>query len=1117
MPNKLHFYTKYSKEKIKISDKPLASGGEGAIYAIASPRSYKHLVVKIFYPDKRTAEREQKMLYLRKYPPMSFEKGQHPSIGWIQDLVYRENRFLGILLLRIEGKKLTKLTLSKLPRRADKAWQRFAFQSPDALKLRLRTCFNLAVVIYQIHESGQYVLVDLKPDNILMQPNGLLAIVDMDSVEVIQDGKALFAAPVATPEYTPPEHYKGPRTVIEETWDRFSLGVIFYQLLLGLHPFAASCHPPYDNLVSIHDKIEHDLYVHHSDKQAFFRVIPPPHQSYQKLPVEIQGLFYNCFENGAQDPLLRPSALEWCSTLAKLLELPFNIPSNNFPKIDHPLSKLFFTPEAISTKIELNLHHPSSYFSIPTFQAKDFSGATKLPKKNDLVELRTSIEKVYKDHLDVQRKGWFLGSILLLSVFILIYMLPVLIILGLGGIFIIILNFFYTEKETIFKETRQLMHSMTNSVDEKNDLLQVNKKQKKTRLALITQYQQLNTEFQSQVEHIKATNNLLKVVKIGLKKQAEIKPNISRVDNRIRYDLTPVLKETRTREINTQKQLYKEFSKKFHETNAQIKKWTKDHLREKALKKHKIDLIEEKLKKIFDPTKKALNEEYEVYTKQVNQDLLKQLNTEIDTLTRTSNQKLDQIEKALSYIKSTEHLYNKTASAATPYAITNHRINEIVNSRPETLEIVNQRFGSNRSSCRNYLKLILNNLPGFQPNTALDELKTTYEFLQKEIDQLTIGNDKKQRLVEFFEINLTPLKLDKVGTHNSSFQKLGKHKNKISQHYLEIKKNLELLETSIIELVHTPSLAEDALFMESWNKKVETQKEIIQHNISNYIRLQTFFYTEKLMFNLYQATQVYALKEGYIFNLGKEHQEEVLQEIDKKQQKRIKEKVALLEQKKALKLALKEATMNAQQTWLEKKQTLLDDINQKHQSTLQIKEQKFTQEKEILLKQHREEKKDLKNLEENYITVLNFLEKSQESIQEEYKQALEDNQLECEAVYIDCKEEYYKELYAIEEKLKHYKNSYQNTVHHIEKHKKEAPQSRIYADALPSQIRTLTEIEEKIATLQQKINHNEFKRIKIDALDQWEENYQNKIYIKDLLLGQTEQVKQLKIKEKEKK
>jgi len=199
MSNKLHFYTKYSKEKIKIADKPFASGGEGAIYTIASPRSYNHLVAKIYYPEKRTPEREAKMQYLMQHPPITFREEQDPSIGWVQDLIYKDKRFIGILLIKIEGKKLTKLTLFKLPRRANKAWQRFSFKQPDALKLRLRTCFNLAVVIHQIHESGQYVLVDLKPDNVLMQPNGLLAVVDMDSVEVIENGKAIFSAPVVTP------------------------------------------------------------------------------------------------------------------------------------------------------------------------------------------------------------------------------------------------------------------------------------------------------------------------------------------------------------------------------------------------------------------------------------------------------------------------------------------------------------------------------------------------------------------------------------------------------------------------------------------------------------------------------------------------------------------------------------------------------------------------------------------------------------------------------------------------------------------------------------------------------------------------------------------------------
>jgi len=327
MSNNLHFYTKYSKEKIKLADKPFASGGEGALFHIASPRNYGHLAAKIYAPNKRTKERAQKMTYLVKNPPVPNKDIRYLSATWVVDLLYKDKTFIGVILPFRKGYKLTQLCLAKLPRkiRQHATWQRFAFNQPDALKLRLKTCFNIATALYQIHQSDRYVLVDLKPDNILIQDNGLVSIVDVDSVEVVENGKLLFPAPVATPEYTPPEHYHNKRTIIEESWDRFSLGVIFYQLLLGLHPFAASSKPPYDALVGLDDKIKYGLYVHHRQQQDAFQIIPPPHHRIKALPQSIQDLFHQCFELGHTTPEERPTATDWCIVLAK--ELNLNIPS----------------------------------------------------------------------------------------------------------------------------------------------------------------------------------------------------------------------------------------------------------------------------------------------------------------------------------------------------------------------------------------------------------------------------------------------------------------------------------------------------------------------------------------------------------------------------------------------------------------------------------------------------------------------------------------------------------------------------------------------------------------------------------------------------------------------
>lgn len=311
---------KYSGIPLTLSSKPFAGGGEGNLYKITSPRELRHYVAKLYHPNKLSADRERKINYLAEYPPSAFDQrdGEHAAVVWVKDAIYQRDKFVGFIMPYTSGEKLEILCTLKIPRKLQSEWKRFDFKNGEkALDLRLKLCFNICSAIHQVHSVERYVLVDMKPDNILIQPNGLVSIVDTDSVEVVEGGQSLFDAPVATPEYSPPEHYKD--LSVDPTgntaWDRFGLGVILYKVLLGIHPFAATAGYPYDHLVSLDDKIKEGLFVHHPDKQRFFQMVPPPHKAFYKLHSSLQTLFIRCFVDGHDDPEQRPTAEEWLATI----------------------------------------------------------------------------------------------------------------------------------------------------------------------------------------------------------------------------------------------------------------------------------------------------------------------------------------------------------------------------------------------------------------------------------------------------------------------------------------------------------------------------------------------------------------------------------------------------------------------------------------------------------------------------------------------------------------------------------------------------------------------------------------------------------------------------------
>ncbi len=306
---------------ITIYDKPFASGGEGSLFSIQSGQDAGRIVVKIYNPDKRSQLREKKIEYLIKNPPLHLDSNGHPYIIWPKNIVYENGKFVGFTMPMASGEKLEFLCHPKLPKKLSSTWSRFSFSEDGIQKLRLKICYNIAVAIHHLHQNGNYVLTDLKPDNIIIQPTGLISIIDTDSVSVNAKDGTRFMGPVATPDYTPPEYYRGinpENQPIPLNWDMFSLSVLFYRLLCGIHPFSGTCKSPFDRYNSVHELIEKGLFPHSPSKGNYFHIVPPPHQSFLTLPQNIQKLFIQCFEEGHLYPEKRPTTNDWCQALSPL-------------------------------------------------------------------------------------------------------------------------------------------------------------------------------------------------------------------------------------------------------------------------------------------------------------------------------------------------------------------------------------------------------------------------------------------------------------------------------------------------------------------------------------------------------------------------------------------------------------------------------------------------------------------------------------------------------------------------------------------------------------------------------------------------------------------------------
>lgn len=317
------------KQLITIEDQPFESGGEGAIYKIITAKDYQNHCVKLYFTPFRTPQKEEKTLYQVHNPPPNLSNPNF-IICWPQEVVYENAMFAGFLMpLAYPGsKQLYELCLPTIkPALQHVLLAKYNRETQAGIIARYKLCVNIAIAIHTIHNSKQYVLVDAKPQNILFTHNGKISITDIDSIQISNDsGMVIYHAAVATPEYTPPEGHNGilspANTPIPQSWDNFALAVIFYELLLGLHPYAATFRGAYAQQNTLSEKIQNGLFVHGANKNKA-DIVPPLHNNYIHLPDALQTLFYNAFDTGHNNPLKRPDAEQWGNALYNELKLPY--------------------------------------------------------------------------------------------------------------------------------------------------------------------------------------------------------------------------------------------------------------------------------------------------------------------------------------------------------------------------------------------------------------------------------------------------------------------------------------------------------------------------------------------------------------------------------------------------------------------------------------------------------------------------------------------------------------------------------------------------------------------------------------------------------------------------
>src|SRR5487761_344806 len=194
----------------------LGQGGMGAVYKARDKELDRIVALKLVRSE---FARNPEILRRFKQELILARQVTHKNVIRIFDLGQADGvKF--ITMDFVEGQDLRHLLVEK-----------GKFPPDEAARIMLQICRALDAA----HSEG-VIHRDLKPQNIMLDPNGRVYVMDFGIARsAYLPGMTQTGALIGTPEYMSPEQARGEK--LTDKSDIFSLGVIFYELLTGKSPY----------------------------------------------------------------------------------------------------------------------------------------------------------------------------------------------------------------------------------------------------------------------------------------------------------------------------------------------------------------------------------------------------------------------------------------------------------------------------------------------------------------------------------------------------------------------------------------------------------------------------------------------------------------------------------------------------------------------------------------------------------------------------------------------------------------------------------------------------------------------------------------------------------------
>lgn len=199
-----------------VLEKKIGAGGVGEVWRARHQLLDKVYAVKAIFPHLSRNSGFQDRFLMEAVAMASLD---HPNIVGIHNF-FIENERTYLVMSFIEGESL-----------GDLIEQKDSIPVQDAIEI---SC-NILDALNYAHSKG-VIHRDVKPSNIIIQPDGQACLVDFGIALVLGKPRVTqFGKNIGTPEYMSPEQIKAKE--LDHRADVYSFGCVLYEMLAGNPPF----------------------------------------------------------------------------------------------------------------------------------------------------------------------------------------------------------------------------------------------------------------------------------------------------------------------------------------------------------------------------------------------------------------------------------------------------------------------------------------------------------------------------------------------------------------------------------------------------------------------------------------------------------------------------------------------------------------------------------------------------------------------------------------------------------------------------------------------------------------------------------------------------------------